>query len=62
MPQGNYRVRIFNNLGQNVLIKNIDHSAGNNIKTFKLGAVKGVYNIEVIKPDNSKFAGKIIAK
>jgi hypothetical protein len=61
MPQGNYGVRIFNNLGQNILTKNINHSAGNSITTFKLGSVKGVFNVEVIKPDNSKFSGKIIA-
>ncbi|MDB5222829.1 MAG: type sorting protein [Chitinophagaceae bacterium] len=62
MPQGNYNVRVVNNLGQTILTRQINHAAGSNTETIQLDkGVKGVYHIEVIKPDASKFSTKIIA-
>lgn len=62
MPQGVYNVRVINNQGQTVLIKQIIHSAGNNTEAIQLGkGVKGAYHLEVTKPDKTKFSTKLIA-
>ncbi|MEJ7820982.1 MAG: cadherin-like beta sandwich domain-containing protein [Chitinophagaceae bacterium] len=62
MPQGLYKVRVLNNLGQTVLSKQIYHATGNSIEVIELGKkIKGVYHLEVIRPDNSKFSTTIIA-
>ena len=62
MPQGLYKVRVLNNLGQTVLNKQIYHATGNSIEVIELGKkIKGIYHLEVIRPDNSKFSTTIIA-
>ena len=62
MPQGNYYVRILNSLGQTILNDQINHAQGNSIEIIKLkNKVKGVYQLEIIKPDNSKFVKKVIS-
>jgi hypothetical protein len=60
MPSGNYTIRLLNNLGQTVLIKQFS-SSGNNTETIWLGErISGVYHLELIKPDNLKILNKII--
>ena len=63
MAAGVYSIRVFNGVGQVILNRSINHAAGNSTETIQLGkgAVKGVYQLEVVKPDNSKFATKLIA-
>jgi hypothetical protein len=60
LPQGVYGVRVFNSAGQVVLNKQINHAAGSSVETLRLTG-KGMYQVEVTKPDNNKFSTKIIA-
>jgi hypothetical protein len=63
MPAGNYNVRVFNSMGQTILVKFINRAAGSSTETIQLGRgfTKGVYQLDVVKPDNSKFSSKVIA-
>ena len=63
MTAGVYNIRVFNGVGQVILNRSINHAAGNSTETIHLGkgAVKGVYHLEVVKPDNTKFSSKVIA-
>lgn len=63
MAAGVYNIRVFNGVGQVILNRSINHASGNSTETIQLGkgAVKGVYQLEVVKPDNSKFSSKVIA-
>ena len=60
MPQGNYRVRVLNNLGQTVVSKIINHLQATSIETMRMNK-KGAYHVEITKPDNTKYITKIIA-
>jgi len=60
MPQGNYIVRLVNSLGQIVMTKQTNFS-GNSTETIMLGErIKGVYYLELTKPDNTMSSHKII--
>lgn len=63
MPAGLYNVRVVNGMGQVMVSRQINHVAGNSTETIQLGkgAGKGIYQLEVIKPDNNKFATKVMA-
>ena len=59
---GIYHVRILNPLGQSIMARKINYSAGDNVlETFKLGnnAASGIYVVEVISPSNKKVSIKI---
>lgn len=61
MPQGDYQVRILNNLGQLISAKQITHTQGSGTETIQLkGISKGVYQVEITKPDNTKIIQKVI--
>jgi hypothetical protein len=60
LPQGIYGVRVFNSAGQVVLSKQLNHTAGSSVETLRVTG-KGLYQVEVTKPDNSKFLTKVIA-
>ena len=60
MPQGNYNIRVVNSLGQTIVSRQINHAQGNSIETLQVIG-KGVYHVEITKPDNSKFSAKVIA-
>ena len=61
MPQGIYNVRVFNSMGQVIATKQINHSAGTVTETLQVkGLSKGIYQLEVVKPDNSKFSSKLM--
>jgi hypothetical protein len=60
LPAGVYTIRVFNSLGQAVINKQVTHTAGSSVETLRVTG-KGMYQVEVTKPDNSKFSGKIIA-
>jgi len=55
-PDGLYEVTLVNNSGQSVLTKQIQHSSGTNTETITpvQHIPKGIYQLEVIKPDGSK--------
>lgn len=62
IPHGIYLIKLMNNLGQTILMRQINYTGGN-IQTVNLtSAVEkaGVYLLEIIKPDNTKFSEKII--
>jgi hypothetical protein len=62
MPSGNYNVRVMNSLGQTVINRQINHVQGSSVETLQVkGIMKGVYQLEVVKPDNTKFSSKVIA-
>ncbi len=61
MPQGNYTLRILNNIGQIVFSNQINNASGNYMETILLGQrTKGIYYLELIKPDNTTDTKKII--
>jgi Zn-dependent metalloprotease len=60
MPRGTYFVRMINSLGQTVLSKQINHTGGTVTETLSVNKVKGVYTLEVQKPDNTKQIKKLI--
>ena len=61
MPQGNYLVRVVNNLGQTVVLKSIHHAQGTSLETLHINNKNGIYHVEITKPDNTKYISKIIA-
>ena len=61
MPQGIYLVRVVNNLGQTVTRKQINHAQGNNIEPLHMNYKKGIYHVEITRPDNTKYITKIVA-
>jgi hypothetical protein len=64
MPAGNYQVNLVNNLGQVLLVKQITHASQNSTETFELNSnvAKGIYNLNVVKPDNGVLSIKMFYK
>ena len=63
MDKGMYQLRLINNLGQTVFIQKLVHTGGNTTLPVTLGSVAaGTYQLEIIKPDNTKIVkGLIVA-
>ena len=63
MDKGLYRLTLINTLGQVVFVQQLTHAGGNATLPVNLGAVAaGTYQLEIIKPDNSKIVkGLIVA-
>jgi hypothetical protein len=60
LPQGNYVIIVYNELGEKVLTQHLT-AQGNSIEKIRLEQkIKGVYNLEVVKPDNTRSSHKII--
>ncbi|MGH2566660.1 MAG: T9SS type A sorting domain-containing protein, partial [Ginsengibacter sp.] len=62
-PKGNYSIRLINKLGQVILLKEIQrNAAGSSTETIPLNGqrTRGVYRLEVIKPDGSSLNINII--
>jgi hypothetical protein len=61
-PEGNYNVRLFNTLGQVILIKQMYHAEGTSIKTIKVSKnmVDGAYKLEITRPDKSTYNINVI--
>lgn len=59
---GNYRVRIINQSGQQVLVKQISLNGGNSTKTFHLdkSVARGFYQVEVVSPGGNTKTIRII--
>ena len=56
MPAGRYQLHLMNALGQVKMNEAFDHTGGNAVKKIDLtkDAAKGIYTLEIVKPDNSK--------
>ena len=61
-PQGKYSMQLINKLRQEILFKEFIHQGGSGIQTFTntKKIVKGIYNVEVTKPDKSKTTIKVL--
>ena len=59
MPKGDYTFRLLNNLGQIVLITQINHSV-DGVEIINSNKIKGIFTLEVNKPDNTKSVNKLI--
>ncbi len=60
MPKGKYGVSVTNAAGQIILRKQIEHAGGSSSQAVDINKTKGTYILEITKPDNSKFLGKVI--
>ena len=63
MDKGIYQLRLINGLGQLVFVQQLLHAGGNATVAVKLASVSaGIYQLEIIKPDNTKIVkGLIVA-
>ena len=63
MPSGLYTIKVLNNMGQVIVTKQLNRNAGSSIESISLGkgVAKGIYQVEVTKPDYSKFNAKVIS-
>ncbi len=61
-PEGNYNLRLINNLGQVMLTKEIYHAEGTSMETIRVSRnmVDGVYKLEVTRPDKSTHNTNVI--
>ena len=59
---GSYTVRVIDQLGQPVIIKQIMHSEGTSTETIQLqkSVAHGVYQVEITRPDDDKKMIKVI--
>lgn len=62
MPKGSYTATLFNDIGQIILIRQLNHAEGTSTESIEVGNLKGAYLIEVKKPDNTKSVNKLIIK
>ncbi|MEP7111614.1 MAG: T9SS type A sorting domain-containing protein, partial [Ferruginibacter sp.] len=64
MPDGEYNIRLHNNLGQTVFNKMISHISGNSMEIIRPGyeLVSGIYQMEVMAPDKYITRVKLIVK
>ncbi|MGG9970576.1 beta strand repeat-containing protein [Ferruginibacter sp. SUN002] len=59
--RGRYNIRVLNTVGQEVLKTSFEHPGGNSTQTINLpGSVKGIYHLEVIKPNRISEIKKIV--
>ena len=54
-PEGKYRIRLLNKLGQLIVQKQLTHSEGNGTGLIKwdYNLAHGMYQLEVTRPDGS---------
>lgn len=62
MPVGAYTFRLINNQGQTVLNKRILHQTAGAVETIEISSktAKGIYQLEVIAPDNNSSAQQVL--
>ena len=62
MPKGVYNLRLFSSVGQQIFINKIDHAGGSAMQNIKVNQplAKGVYRLEVIKPDHSTTSLSVV--
>lgn len=63
-PKGIYTVRLYNNFGQMINTTQVKHDGGSSTQTMQVNKNlgKGNYQLEIIKPDNSKTNIKIVVQ
>lgn len=61
---GKYQLRLLNNIGQTLQVSTVNVSSNNVIESVKLKSdlTAGVYQLEIVMPDNQKQVQKIIAE
>ena len=60
-PAGTYQLRLFNSLGQQLLVQQLQHAGGSNNEVLQLKRfTHGTYHLEVLRPDKSKTDIKIV--
>jgi hypothetical protein len=64
MPAGIYQVRLLNSIGQSMSVNKISHAGGSAVQiiTLPLHLNLGIYGLEVIGPDSTRFAQQINLK
>jgi len=60
MPAGNYSFRLLNAAGQQVVFKQIYFAGSSGTESIRTNVTKGVYILEITKPDNTKQINKVI--
>jgi hypothetical protein len=60
MPEGVYNVDLISATGQKTVSTQINHSGESNTQTLNVRNIRGVYLLEITKPDKSKETSKII--
>ncbi|HXR84107.1 MAG TPA: T9SS type A sorting domain-containing protein [Hanamia sp.] len=58
--QGKYSVRLINSAGQLIISKNINHSGSSNEVILSKDLPKGIYQLEIMKPDGSVEVLKLL--
>jgi len=63
-PKGKYEVNVVNNLGQVIMVKQIEHTEGSSTQTIQLSktAAKGNYQLQIITPDNRMVNTKLLVR
>jgi hypothetical protein len=61
-PEGNYKFKLINGLGQVVLTRDIAYHTGENMVTIKVSTpmANENYRLEVTKPDNSTVSMNVL--
>ncbi len=60
-PSGIYKIKLYNSVGQVLLSKNITHTEGSSKESINCeNLAKGVYQLEVNKPDGNVEVIKIL--
>ena len=61
-PKGKYGIRLINKVGQVITTKQIEHAEGSSTETFRMNKTLAheTYQLEVIKPDNSRVNIKVL--
>lgn len=61
-PSGNYEVKLFNQRSQLVLTKRINYTGGSQRIEIPAGyaLAKGIYNLQILLPNNKKQVFKIM--
>jgi hypothetical protein len=61
-PAGTYKIKLLNNMGQQVLVINIEHAEGSSAELISIEQElsKGVYHLQVIKPNDEMITNELI--
>jgi hypothetical protein len=62
MPQGSYRYRLLDDIGQELQTGTVDHPGGNSTTTIPINKLiaNGAYQLEIFAPDNSRTVISLI--
>ncbi|UEG49375.1 YDG domain-containing protein [Ferruginibacter lapsinanis] len=58
--KGRYTLKLFNNIGQLLQSKSIEHAGGNSTISLQNLTAKGIYHVEINKPDNTTQTIKVM--